>query len=188
MSIVSLDVKIERKKNGIKIENLERYLKSLAQSKLSIGVHKEAGADLVKRAKHTEFGTQPPNAIVWYEEGYGSSGIVPPRPIIRMYLYPEMLNGISKAYKQGIKMAKSVKMKDADRIAENTLNLVGQVGVSLQKEQVFLRNYDTSTNKSPFDPNYNGDKTIKYKGFDLPWIGTGQTVEAINYKVTRKGS
>ena len=71
--------------------------------------------------------------------------------------------------------------------ARETLEEVGKECSYLQKEKVFLRGFDESTNKTPYDPNYNGEKTINWKGFDQPWIGrSGQTVNAIDYKVEKR--
>lgn len=188
MTYVSIKVKTERKNNGIKAENLEKYLNSLANNVLSVGVHKEAGAELVKRAKHTEFGTLYPNNGQWYDKDYGWSGIVPPRPIIRMYLYPEILREIDIEYQLAINNEKHKGLKAPVNNAEDTQKRLGELCVVMQRNKASERGYDESTNTTGYDPNHNGIKTIKYKGFDMTWFQTGQTVSAIDYKIKRKGT
>ena len=178
---ISIKTSLKRKSNGIKSENAIAYFQSLNDNKVSSGFHKDVGAEILKRAIHTEFGGS------WYEEPFGASGKVPPRPIVRMYLYPEMREGITKTYSQNINSEKNKKLTMPSSNARGTLEEVGKECSYLQKEKVFLRGFDESTNKTPYDPNYNGEKTINWKGFDQPWIGrSGQTVDAIDYKVEKR--
>lgn len=176
----TVQITLETKGNGININNAIAYFKGLENHKVSSGFHKDVGAEILKRAVHTEFGGS------WYEEPYGASGTVPPRPVVRMYLYPEVVRAVGETYKDNIDNEKDTRLKIPNNNVVNTLENLGEVCSDLQKQRISIRDYDESTNDTPFDPNYNGEKTIKWKGFDHPWIQTGQTLDAIDYKVEKR--
>ena len=104
-----------------------------------------------------------------------------------MYLYPEMKKDITDVYSDSIDYEKDKKLKNPRNNAIETLDKVGERCVDLQKAKIFTRGFDTSTNSTGSDPNYNGAEIVEYKGFDQPWIGkTGETFDAIDYKVTKR--
>ena len=176
----NIHTSFEKKGNGIKVENAITFFRNLSEYKISSGVHKDAGSEYVKRAWHTEFGGH------WYEPPFGDSGIVPPRPAIRMYLYPEMRDEITSTYSNSIDKEKRSKLRTPNSNSFEAQKSVGEKCQYLQQIKMMEGGYDTSTNKTKFDPEYNGQKTIDWKGFDDPWIGTGETLGKVEYKVTKK--
>ena len=185
MASINIDVNIERKKNGIKIENLKKYFQSLENRVLTVGVHSDKGQDIVTRAKHTEFGTTKyPKG---WETPFGHVQVVPPRPAIRMYLYEDMKDEISNEYQIAINRQKRTKLTTPDVSADKTLSNLGQECVYMQRDKMARGGYDQSTNKTGLDPEHNGDRTIAYKGFDDPWMQIGETISAVDYKVERRG-
>lgn len=191
-----IETKTERKGNGIKPENAIAFFRNLDKNKISSGIHKEAGKQVVLKAAHTEFGTGKvvpmyPNG--WdgkdipngFDKPYGYVKRVPPRPAIRMYLYQDMKNNISEEYGVAINREKKTKLKNAVESANNVLKTVGAECVVMQRNKMANGNYDTSTNDTGLNPESNGQRTIDYKGFDDTWIETGETISAVDYKVSR---
>lgn len=176
----NIHTSFEKKGNGIKVENAIAFFRNLSEYKISSGIHKDAGLEYVKRAVHTEFGGH------WFELPFGDSGIVPPRPAIRMYLYPEMREEITTTYSKGIDSEKKGKLRVPSTNSLEVQKEVGEKCQYLQQEKMIEGGYDTSTNRTKFDPEYNGQKTIAWKGFDDPWISTGETLGKVEYKVTKK--
>ena len=178
---ITLRTKLERKNNGIKVENAISFFKNLEKSKVSSGFHKDVGKEILKRATNTEFGG------VIYFAPHQHDVLAPPRPIVRMYLYPEMKKDINKTYVDSIDYETNKKLRNPQTNAIEVLEKVGEMCKDLQKAKVFIKGFDTSTNTTGYDPNYNGAEIVEYKGFDQPWIGkTGETFEAIDYKVTKR--
>ena len=52
----TIQITLEAKSNGININNAIAYFKGLENHKVSSGFHKDVGAEILKRAIHTEFG------------------------------------------------------------------------------------------------------------------------------------
>lgn len=198
MAYFSIETSIKREKNGIKQANLEKYLRSLAKNVITVGVHRDKGQELVKRAMHTEFGTGEKPALFtdgWYEgkgtslnsEPYGDSGQkVPPRPVIRMSLYPEMEREISAEYQIAMNHEKKSGLVTPDKNAVHTQKRVGEMCRDMQREKATGGGFDQSTNTTGKNPEHNGEKTVEYKGFDHPWVSTGETISAIDYKVEKE--
>lgn len=183
MAYLSVDADIQKKNNGIRIEDLEKYLQSLASSKLSVGVHADKGQEMVKRAVHTEFGTT--KFLEGWETPFGWVRVVPPRPAIRMYLYKDMKDEINTEYQLAINGEKKTKLRTAENSANKTLQRVGQECVFMQRDKMANGNYDQSTNNTGLNPEKNGIRTINYKGFDDPWVQTGNTISAVDYKIEK---
>ena len=192
MAYISINVETVKGKDGLKLENLISYYKSLSDNVVTVGVHKDKGRELVKRAAHTEFGT------TLFEEGWGTPFghvyVVPPRPAIRMYLYPEMIDTIKTTYIDSIDTSKKLGVKNPVQDAKEAQEVVGEVSKTMQKEKMLKGGYDQSTNDTGLDPEHNGAeiapgiyaKTIAYKGFDDPWIQTGETLNAVDFKIEKK--
>lgn len=176
----TVTTKLERKGNGIKIEDAITFFRDLDKNKISSGVHSDAGAEFVKRAVHTEFGGY------WNEEPFGASGTVPPRPAIRMYLYPEMKEEVTSTYSKSINNEKRGKLRNPNSNSLNVQKEVGEKCKTLQKDKMTNGGYYVYGTGNKFDPEHNGQKTIAWKGFDDPWIGTGETVSKVDYKVTKR--
>ena len=178
---ISIKTSLKRKGNGIKPENAIAYFRGLQENKISSGFHKDVGAEILKRAINTEFGG------VIYFKPHNHNVLAPPRPIVRMYLYPEMRDKVTKIYAENIDNSKDTNLRTPNNNVQKTLEELGKECSYLQKEKIFLRDFDTSTNYTPYDPNYNGAEIVEYKGFDQPWIGkSGKTIEAIDYKVEKR--
>lgn len=171
-------IKLERKGNGIKIEDAIAFFRSLEKNKISSGVHKDAGIEYVKRAAHTEFGTP-----VFGDWGWG---IVPPRPAIRMSLYPEMKEEITKTYSKNINLEKKSKLMSPNNSALQVQEEIGSKAQFLQQNKMIEGGYSWEGNTTGYDPEHNGIRTIMYKGFDDPWISTGETLSKVDYKVTKR--
>lgn len=176
--------KLERKGNGIKVEDAITFFRDLEQLKVSSGVHSDEGSEYIKRAAHTEFGT---TRFAPWNTPFGMVYVVPPRPAIRMGLYPEMRKEITDTYIKNINAQKKSKLK---KPGNNALSVQEEVGIKaqyLQQEKMRKGGYSLEGNTTNLDPEHNGVRTVAYKGFDDPWIGkTGETIEHVNYKVTRK--
>ena len=96
----------------------------------------------------------------------------------------DFINACIDLFKDVKYIDKSNLIKIIDSVDDiNKLKLIEKLGYLLNKNDV-IEQIDTSTNNTPFDPDYNGAEIVDYKGFDQPWIGkTGRTINAINYKV-----
>lgn len=171
-------VKLEFKKHDIRLKDVPKFYQTLIQNKVSVGFHKEVGKQILTKATNTEFGG------VIYFKPHKHYVLAPPRPIVRMYLYQEMKDKITQELQKAINNEIKQGIKTPISCAKNSLKKLGKECADMQKEKIFLRGFDTSTNNTPFDPDYNGAEIVDYKGFDQPWIGkTGRTINAINYKV-----
>ena len=179
----TVQTKLERKGNGIKVENAIAFFRNLEKNKISSGIHKEEGREYIKRASHTEFGS--PVFGAW-ETPFGKVNHVPPRPAIRMYLYPEMMKEVSNTYSKNINSEKKTKLRTPSNNALEVQEEVGLKCKTLQQEKMRKGGYSWEGNTTGNDPEHNGIRTIAYKGFDDPWIQTGETVTKVNYKVTKK--
>lgn len=176
-------VKLEFKKRDVRLKDVPKFYGALIDNKLSVGFHKEVGVNILTKAMNTEFGG------TIYFAPHQHYVTAPPRPIVRMYLYPRMTDKIHKSYSEYINDEILGGLKAPKTNAKDVLKNIGKECVYLQKSQIWMRDYDTSVNPYPhLDPNINGAEIVEYKGFDFPWIGkTGKTIEAINYKVRARG-
>lgn len=174
----TIQTKLERKGNGIKVENAIAFFRSLEKNKISSGIHKDEGQEFVKRAAHTEFGTPRFGDWGW--------GIVPPRPAIRMFLYPEMMDEVSKTFYEYINSEKKTKLISPSSSAQEVDEQVGYMCQYLQQTKMMDGGYSLEGNTTGLDPEHNGLPTIEFKGFDDPWISTSQTLAHVNFKVTKK--
>lgn len=171
-------IKLEFKQRDIRLKDVPKYYQTLTENKVSVGFHKDVGIRILTKAVNTEFG-----GLIYFSP-HKHYVTAPPRPIVRMYLYPEMKEKITQEFQKAINDEMGRGIKTPKTNAKNSLKHVGEECVYMQKEKVFIRGFDNSTNDTPFDPDYNGEEIVDYKGFDQPWIGkTGKTIEAINYKV-----
>jgi len=175
---------LERKNNGIKPENAISFFEELEKNKISAGIHGDKGGKVIKKAAHTEFGTTV------FAEGWGTPFgkvyVVPPRPVVRMYLYKDMKDKISETYEKSVNDEMRSKLKNPRQNANDVQSKIGEVCVELQHEKIAYGGFDNSTNSTGVDPEHNGERTILYKGFDHPWYQTGETMEAIDYKVEKR--
>lgn len=179
----TVQTKLERKGNGIRVEDAIAFFRGLEKNKISSGIHKEEGQEYIKRAAHTEFGS--PVFGAW-ETPFGTVNHVPPRPAIRMFLYPDMLKEVSDTYSKKIDIEKKNKLKSPNN---NVLEVQEKVGMKcqyLQQEKMIKGGYSWEGNNTGNDPEHNGIRTIMWKGFDDPCISTGETLQHVNYKVTKK--
>lgn len=175
--------KLERKGNGIKPNDAIAFFRNLEKTKVSSGIHKEEGQEYVKRAAHTEFGS--PVFGSW-ETPFGTVHQVPPRPAIRMFLYPEMKEEITNTYSKNINSEKKSKLRMPSNNALEVQEQVGMMCQYLQQEKMIKGGYSWEGNNTGNDPEHNGIRTIIWKGFDDPWISTGETLGHVNYKVTKR--
>lgn len=179
----TVTTKLERKGNGIKVEDAITFFRSLEKNKVSSGIHSDAGAEIVKRAVHTEFGEAK---FPQWETPFGTVRHVPPRPAIRMTLYPEMKKEVTSTYSKSINNEKRGKLKNPNNNALEVLDEVGMKAQYLQQNKMIEGGYSWEGNISGNDPEHNGIRTIAYKGFDDPWISTGETLSKVDYKVTKR--
>ena len=176
----TVTTKLERKGNGIKVEDAITFFRNLEKNKVSSGIHSDAGAEIVKRAVRTEFGGH------WFEPPFGDSGTVPPRPAIRMTLYPEMKKEITFTYSKNIDIEKRGKLRSPNTNSLDVQKAVGEKCQFLQQEKMIEGGYYVYGTGKKYDPEHNGQKTIAWKGFDDPWISTGETLSKVDYKVTKR--
>jgi hypothetical protein len=180
------ETEIKTEHNGIRVNDAISYIKNLAANRLTVGIHRDAGADVVKKANHTEFGGSWVGTDGNFgKKPFGKSGIVPPRPAIRMNLYPDMKKDLHLRYENEVDIEKRSKLTAAASSANHVLDNVGKRGVELQRDKMANGGYFRYGKGLELDPEHNGNKTIKYKGFDDPWIQTGETISKVSYKVTR---
>lgn len=179
----TMTIKLERKGNGIKVDDAITFFRSLEKNKISSGIHKEEGQEYIKRAAHTEFGS--PVFGSW-ETPFGTVSQVPPRPAIRMGLYPEMRKDITDTYYKNINTQKKSKLRNPNSNALDVQEQVGMKAQYLQQQKMIVGGYSWEGNTTGNDPEHNGIRTVVWKGFDDPWISTGETLEHVNYKVTKR--
>lgn len=189
--------KLERKGNGIKIEDAITFFRDLSKNKISSGIHSDKGHNVVLKAAHTEFGTSKvvpmfPNG--WngkdipngFEKPYGYVKKVPPRPAIRMYLYQDMRDNITEEFGVAMNREKKSKLRNPIDSSNEVLKTVGEECVVMQRNKMANGGYDTKTNDTGLNPENNGQRTVDYKGFDDVWVQTGETISAVDYKVTKR--
>ena len=206
MAYLSVDVDIETNHNGIKIEDLKKYFQSLSNNIVSVGVHKDAGKDNVKKMLWNEFGTNhrlkyhsialegvglkplSKNVITGMGElvKAGADISIPARPVVRMYLYPRMLERIEFHYQNDIDLEKKSLLKNPERSANKVQEQLGEKCVVLQREKMSTRNFAPVDTKGK-DINNNSRLTQKIKGYNQPYIETGELISKIDYKVRKRG-
>lgn len=210
MAYLSAEVIIKTKKNGIKIDDIIKYYQSLSDNVVTVGVHTDAGQDNVKKMLWNEFGTNHklerdsvaiPNVGLkpvtkntsqfieddlsnFVEEGADIS--IPARPVVRMYLYPRILQAISFNYANNIDIEINTKLHNPIRSAERVQNKLGEACVNLQRQKMSSGNFAPIDNKGK-DQNNNSPLTQKIKGYNHPYFETGELVSKINYKVRKRG-
>lgn len=137
-------------KRDISLKELQNINKKIASGYLTYGVHRDKGVQ--KRGN-----TNEASIASFLEFGTGN---IPPRPAIRTFLISTKARQHLKA-KEVQAMAKSIRKKSADGFWES----VGQ----------FVQEYVKQRILSGLSPS-NAESTIAKKGFDLPWVDTGQLV------------
>ena len=196
MAYLSIDVDIQKNNNGINIEDLKSYLKSLTSNNLFVGVHADAGQENVKKMLWNEFGT---NHYAKHDYNFESHGIkdnfihegtdirIPARPVVRMYLYSEMKNEICIEYQLALNSEKTTKLKKPTSSAMVTLNRLGQECVFMQRNKMANGSFSQIDTKGK-DTESNRGLTIKLKGFNHPYFDTGELISKIDYKIRKKGN
>lgn len=201
---IKIKTSLERKGNGIKSDDAIAFFRNLENNKISVGVHSDAGQDNVKKMLWNEFGT---NHILKYDsvaiqgEGLkplnndnfskgehvlaGADISIPARPVVRMYLYPRMLDRIEFHYQNDIDLEKRTKLRHPLQSANKVQEQLGEKCVVLQREKMSTRNFAPVDTKGK-DINNNSPLTQKIKGFNQPYIQTGELISKIDYKVTNR--
>ena len=108
-------VTLEFQKRDVRLKDIPLFYKNLADNKITVGVHKREGmevgstdlpkkANTLEKAYWNEFGTthtvtklfrkraRTDNKLVTFKEGTIIN--IPPRPFVRLYLYPEKIQKI----------------------------------------------------------------------------------------------
>ena len=158
-------IKLEFKKRDVKLKDIPSFYQELISNKITVGIHKDQdyrfdGKNNVDLAYINEFGL----------------GHVPPRPFIRLYLYPEIVNQIGKEYasEYNIQLKNGIKgIKNSEK------NILKRTGMKSSEKMC-----DIIASRSVLEPNK--PKTIELKGFDYPLVETGALFKAIRYKVEQR--
>lgn len=203
-NLLTVESTFLRSGKGIKLEDLEKYFKSLEVNVVTVGVHKDAGQDNVNKMVWNEFGTNHKlkynsvaipnvglkpmnenNADMGDHVKKGADISIPARPVVRMYLYPKMVETISWNYRNDIDIEKNSKLKNPEQSAEKVQRHIGEVGATLQRQKISTRNFAPVDTKGK-DINNNSRLTQKIKGYNQPYIDSGELLSKIDYKVQRK--
>ena len=78
------------------------------------------------------------------------------------------------------------KLRNPIDSSNEVLKTVGEECVVMQRNKMANGGYDTKTNDTGLNPENNGQRTVDYKGFDDVWVQTGETISAVDYKVTKR--
>lgn len=190
-------VKIEFKKRDIALKNVPKFYQTLAENKMSIGVHKREGlsvgttdkpnrANILERAYFNEFGTrqyvsktfrkksQTDGKMVVFQKG--DLIVVPPRPFVRLYLYPNRLEKVMVAYVNFIDNSFLHGLKSPVVDARETLKYVARIAEE-EMQSIIGEKVELQPN-SAF--------TVYLKGFDYPLVETGRLLYAIKGKVEKR--
>lgn len=177
--------RLKTKKRDINLTNLAKFYKGLMENKLSVGLHKEQGSHNVEKGFWNEFGATPfvlakPMRKKLADGTYtrlekGTILHIPPRPFIRLYLYPEKQQRVFKEYKTSYEMCLKEGIKRPNSSVKKVLDNVGFVAVNEIHNLILSK---TLLSNAPL--------TIAIKGFDFPLFKTGSMVNAIKHKVRKK--
>ena len=206
MSLLDVDITVTKNKNGMSLKNLKKYFLTLHATDITVGIHADAGKDNVNKMKWNEFGTNhklkydsvaiqnvglkplSSNTAQFVVEDFSNlveKGVdisIPARPVVRMYLYPEILREINIEQQLAINRAKKEGLKNPQASAEKTQRKVGEECVMLQREKMAKGNFAPIDNKGK-DQNNNSPLTQYIKGFNHPYFKTGELISKINYKI-----
>lgn len=181
------------------------YFEHLNQMQAKVGVHSDAGEKNVKKAVWNEFGTKHTlkyNSVAIQGEGLkpinsqnresglfvgrGSDISIPARPFVRLFLYPDLVDKLTKdtANYIDVVLTKS-KIKKDD--ARKTYERVGATGLDLMRSKMEYKKFNQSENHTHKDQEHNSPITQYIKGKDTPLFDTGELYDAMAYKVRKRG-
>lgn len=181
-------VTLETKKRDVRLKDIPLFYKGLTENKISVGVHKEQGQENLKHALWNEFGTvhitKHPYKFRRLVNGHfktiriaqGSDISIPPRPFVRLKIYPKSIfliehklqQRISNAIRGGLHAPKTESMNvltDVAKFAEDEMKII-----ALSSEH-----YESNANL-----------TVELKGFNQPLVETGKMINAIKGKVKKR--
>lgn len=144
-------------KRDISLKELQNFNKTLAKQYLTYGVHKDKGVkdrggiNQATVASQIEFGAG---------HQFGTGWGIQPRPAIRTFLISRQSKK-ALLEKEGLEMARAIKKKNANSFWD--------------KLGVFVADHIRNRILSGLRPS-NRPSTIAKKGFDLPWVDSGELV------------
>ena len=176
-------------KKGIKIKNIGDYYQGLVDNKVTVGVHKGAGKNVVQKAIWNEFGTTPLTIIkplrrrkpdgTYLIFKAGTVLHIPARPFVRLYLYADKKKKITNSFSEIIRQqTKKLANAKGKALAKEAYNDIGFKARAEMKD-IILSN-------SRLKPN--SPATVEIKGFDYPLVNSGQLVQSIDYRVKKRGA
>ena len=180
------------------------YFEDLNSLQAKVGIHSDAGTENVKKAIWNEFGTNHKlkyNSVAIQGEGLkpinasnrdsgifvgkGSDISIPARPFVRLFLYPDLVDKLTKDTIDFINVVltkKKIKSNDA----RETYKRMGITGVDLMRSKMEYKNFDKSANRTHKDQEHNSPITQYIKGKDTPLFDTGELYDAVDYKVRKR--
>jgi len=156
--------KIEFKKRDVRLKDVPKFLQGLIENKVTVGIHQTQ--DKRPRGKS--------NVYIGYINEFGL-GNFPPRPFVRLYLYPEKTYRVMNEYRNRYNEQIRQGLKTPIMSAKNVLKDVGEIAQKEMRDIILSNTMLIS----------NAPKTIELKGFDYPLVETGRLVNAIKYKVEK---
>ena len=195
----------ENKKTMDFYDSVLDYFEELNKMQAKVGVHSDAGEENVKKAIWNEFGTKHTlkyNSVAIMGEGLkpinsqnrgsglfvgkGSDISIPPRPFVRLFLYPDLVDKLVKDtvdYIDVVLTKSKIKKDDARKTYER----VGATGLDLMRSKMEYRRFNQSENRTNKDQEHNSPITQYIKGKDTPLFDTGELYDAMVYKVGKGG-
>ena len=190
-------------------DSMLNYFEDLNSLQAKVGVHASAGEENVKKAIWNEYGTNRAkdntklkyNSVAIMGEGLkpinsqnresglfvgkGSDISIPPRPFVRLFLYPDLVDKLAKDTMDYINVVLS-KKKIRSNDARETYKRMGITGVDLMRSKMEYKNFDKSSNHTHKDQEHNSPITQYIKGKDTPLFDTGELYDAVDYKVRKR--
>ena len=186
----------ENKKTMDFYDSVLDYFEELNKMQAKVGVHSDAGEENVKKAIWNEFGTKHTlkyNSVAIMGEGLkpinsqnresglfvgkGSDISIPPRPFVRLFLYPDLVDKLVKDtvdYIDVVLTKSKIKKDDARKTYER----VGATGLDLMRSKMEYRRFNQSENRTNKDQEHNSPITQYIKGKDTPLFDTGELYDA----------
>ena len=186
-------------------DSLLDYFENLNTLQAKVGVHASAGRENVKKAIWNEFGTNHKlkyNSVAIMGEGLkpvnsqnrdsgifvgkGSDISIPARPFIRLFLYPDLVDKLTKdtvSYINVVLTKKKIKKNDA----RDTYKRIGIVALDLMRSKMEYRKFNKSQNHTLKDQEHNSLITQYIKGGkDSPLFDTGELYDVMESKVRKR--
>lgn len=173
---------IKLRPRDLRLKDVVRFYGAIASNKVTVGVHGTQGVSNVKKAVANEFGgifTITKTRKVRMANGRyatlkaGTQFRIPPRPFVRLYLYPNKVKRIQGEYIARI--SEEIRHGFKTPVAKARSVLKDVAFVAQKQMQETIQGNTTLEPNAPF--------TIARKGFDYPLVEKGNLLNSIKGKV-----